>query len=488
MERDLSLLTDLYELTMMQGYFKEKKDNTVVFDVFYRINPFGGAYSICCGIEQMVDYIKNLSFTTDDIDYLRSTGYFDEDFLAYLSNFHFSGDIYAVPEGSVILPREPIVKIVAPIIEAQLIEPAVLNIVNHQSLIATKAARIKYAAGDNAILEFGLRRAQGPDAGIYGTRATYIAGCSGTSNVLAGKMFDIPVLGTHAHSWIMSFESEYEAFKTYAEIYPGNCTLLVDTYSTLRSGVPNAIKVFNEMKANGMDMSKCGIRIDSGDLAYLTKRARTMLDEAGLTEVKISASGDLDENLISSLKDQGAQIDAWGVGTRMITADDNPSFGGVYKLAAIEENGEFTPKIKISENSAKITNPGNKSLYRVYNNEEKIVADLITLEHETYSEEDDLLLFDPIETWKQTILHKGEYTIRPMLEPVFKAGECVFKARPVKDIQEYCKKEQNTVWEESKRLLNPHIIHVDLSRPLYDMKQELLNKYGEAQLKYSRNN
>lgn len=486
MPRDLSLLTDLYELTMMQGYFKSKKNNTVVFDVFYRTNPFGGAYSICCGIEQMADYIKNLSFTSEDIDYLRSTGYFEDDFLAYLSDFRFTGDVYAVPEGSVILPKEPIIKVVAPIIEAQLIEPAVLNIVNHQSLIATKAARIKHAAGDNAILEFGLRRAQGPDAGIYGTRASYIAGCSGTSNVLAGKMFDIPVLGTHAHSWIMSFDNEYEAFKTYAEIYPDNCTLLVDTYSTLRSGVPNAIRVFKEMKENGKDMSRCGIRIDSGDLAYLTKRARTMLDEAGLCEVKISASGDLDENLISSLKDQGARIDSWGIGTRMIIAEGNPSFGGVYKLAAIEENGEFIPKIKISENSVKITNPGNKSLYRVYNNEGKIVADLITLDYETYSERDDLLLFDPIETWKQTIMHSGEYTIRPMLELIFKSGQCLFNPRPIREIQEYCKKEQDTLWEESKRLLNPHTIHVDLSRPLYEMKQDLLNKYGKDQLNYRR--
>ena len=367
-QRNLTLLTDLYELTMMQGYFKEKDANeTVIFDAFYRTNPGGNGYAICAGLEQVIEYIKDLHFEEDDVDYLRSTGLFGEDFLEYLRHFKFSGDIYAIPEGTVVFPREPLVKVIAPIMEAQLVETALLNIINHQSLIATKAARVVYAAGGDGVMEFGLRRAQGPDAGIYGARAAMIAGCIGTSNVLCGKMFNVPVKGTHAHSWIMSFPDELTAFRTYARLYPSACILLVDTYDTLKSGVPNAIKVFQEMKEAGIPLTFYGIRLDSGDLAYLSKKAKKMLDDAGFPDAVISASNDLDESLINSLKIQGAAINSWGVGTNLITSKDCPSFGGVYKLAAIldKKSGKFVPKIKLSENAEKITNPGNKCIKRI---------------------------------------------------------------------------------------------------------------------------
>ena len=358
-------------------------------------------------------------------------------------------------------PKEPIVKVIAPIMEAQLVETAILNIINHQSLIATKAARVCYAAQGDGIMEFGLRRAQGPDAGIYGARAAVIAGCIGTSNVLAGQMFNIPVKGTHAHSWIMSFPDEYTAFKTYADLYPNACILLVDTYDTLRSGVPNAIKVFTEMRNAGIELKGYGIRLDSGDLAYLTKKARKMLDNAGFEDAIISASSDLDEYLIDSLKTQGAQITSWGVGTNLITSKDNPAFGGVYKLAAVMgDDGKFIPKIKVSENSEKITNPGNKTVYRVYDTNGMIKADLITLADEKYDETEPLLLFDPIETWKKTLLEPGEYTMREIMVQVFKNGECVYTTPEVMDIQAYCKKELATVWDETKRLINPQEVHV----------------------------
>lgn len=477
--RNLTLLTDLYELTMMQGYFKTGNNRTVIFDAFHRKNPCDGGYSISCGLDQVIDYINNLHFTEDDITYLRSLNIFDEDFLEYLANFKFTGDIYAIPEGTVMFPKEPIVKVIAPIIEAQLVETAILNIINHQSLIATKAARVCYAAQGDGIMEFGLRRAQGPDAGIYGARAAVIAGCVGTSNVLAGQMFNVPVKGTHAHSWIMSFPDEYTAFKTYADLYPDACILLVDTYDTLRSGVPNAIKVFTEMRNAGIELKGYGIRLDSGDLAYLTKKARKMLDNAGFKDAIISASSDLDEYLIDSLKTQGAQITSWGVGTNLITSKDNPAFGGVYKLAAVMgDDGEFIPKIKVSENSEKITNPGNKTVYRVYDADGMIKADLITLADEKYDETEPLLLFDPIETWKKTLLEPGEYTMREIMVQVFKDGKCVYTTPEVMDIQAYCKKELATVWDETKRLINPQEVHVDLSKPLYDMKHELLNNYG----------
>lgn len=479
MTQNLTLLTDLYELTMMQAYFKNKnKNETVVFDAFYRDNPFGSGYAICCGIEQVVEYIKNLKFSDDDLNYLKSLNMFDDDFIEYLANFKFSGDIYAIPEGSVIFPREPIVKIIAPIIEAQLIETALLNIINHQSLIATKASRVCYAAQGDGVMEFGLRRAQGPDAGTYGARAAVIGGCVATSNVLAGKMFNIPVKGTHAHSWIMSFEDEYTAFKEYAKLYPNACILLVDTYDTLKSGVPNAIKVFNEMKNSGIDLKNYGIRLDSGDLAYLSKKARKMLDDAGFETAIISSSNDLDENLIESLKlQQGAEITSWGVGTHLITAKDCPSFGGVYKLAAIMKNGEFVPKIKLSENTEKITNPGNKKIIRVYEKQyNKIKADIICLADEVFNENETLTIFDPKEPWKKTVMEAGTYTLRELMVPLFKKGECVYESKEVMAIRDYCASELDTLWNEVRRLVNPHKVYVDLSQKLYDTKLNILKE------------
>lgn len=480
-ERKLTLLTDLYELTMMQGYFKSKSNERVVFDAFYRTNPCNGGYAIACGLEQLITYIKELRFSYEDIEYLRSLGIFDEDFLDYLSSYHFTGDIYAIPEGTVVFPREPLVKVVAPIMEAQLVETAILNIINHQSLIATKASRVVYAAKGDGIMEFGLRRAQGPDAGIYGARAAVIGGCIGTSNVLSGQLFDIPVKGTHAHSWIMSFEDEYTAFKTYAMQYPEAMILLVDTYDTLKSGVPNAIRVFKEMREQGYAMPNYGIRLDSGDLAYLSKKARKMLDDAGFPDAVISASNDLDEYLIDSLKTQGCKVTSWGVGTNLITSKDCPSFGGVYKLAAIwdEAADSFVPKIKLSENSEKITNPGNKTVFRLYDKENhKIIADLIALVGETFDTERDLKIFDPIETWKKTLLKAGTYEIRELMKPVFIRGVCTYESPKTMEIRDYCIEEQNTMWEETRRLLNPHRVHVDLSDRLYGMKKELLDRYN----------
>lgn len=477
-KRNLTLLTDLYELTMMQGYYEKGQNENVIFDVFFRQNPCNNGYSVCAGLDQVIDYIKNLHFTYDDVDYLRGLGIFKEDFLHYLSGFHFSGDIYAIPEGTVVFPKEPLLKVVAPIMEAQLVETAILNIINHQSLITTKTSRIVFAANGDGIMEFGLRRAQGPDAGLYGARAAMIGGCVGTSNVLAGQMFDVPVMGTHAHSWIMSFPDEYTAFKTYAEMYPDNCTLLVDTYDTLKSGVPNAIRVFQEFKDAGKPLIKYGIRLDSGDLAYLSKEARKMLDEAGFPEATICASNDLDEFLLHDLKMQGAAIDSWGVGTNLITSKDCPSFGGVYKLAAIQnEKGEFVPKIKISENTEKITNPGNKTIYRIYEKASgKIKADLICFADEVIDPKQDLLLFDPMDTWKKTKLAGGTYTVREILLPIFKNGECLYKSPTLKEIAAYCREEKDTLWDETKRLFYPHRVYVDLSQKLYAVKQSLLDQ------------
>ncbi|MBO5371544.1 MAG: nicotinate phosphoribosyltransferase [Lachnospiraceae bacterium] len=479
---NLTLLTDLYEMTMMQGYFKTQKQDIVVFDAFYRNNPCDGGYAICAGLEQVIDYIKNLHFSKEEISYLRSLKIFDEDFLAYLQDFHFSGDIYAIPEGSIVFPREPLVKVIAPIMEAQLIETAILNIINHQSLIATKAARVCYAAKGDGVMEFGLRRAQGPDAGVYGARAAIIGGCKGTSNVLAGQLFDVPVLGTHAHSWIMSFPDEYTAFKTYAKLYPSACILLVDTYDTLKSGMVNAIRVFTEMRNAGIPLTYYGIRMDSGDLAYLSKKVRRMLDEAGFSDAVISASNDLDEYLIESLKIQGATISSWGVGTNLITAKDNPAFGGVYKLAAIQdEHNNFIPKIKLSENTEKVTNPGNKTLYRIYDNDtRKIRADLICLADETFDSEKDMVIFDPNEPWKKTRLAGGSYTMREMLVPIFRAGECVYTSPSVMEIREICMKEKDTIWDETKRFVNPAKIYVDLSDKLYAMKRDLLDQMNQV--------
>lgn len=480
--RNLTLLTDLYEITMMQAYFKNNNKNKMaIFDVFYRKNPMDGGYAISAGLEQVIEYINNLHFTEDDINYLASLKIFEDDFLDYLKNFKFTGDIYAIPEGSVMFPREPMLKVIAPIMEAQFIETAILNILNHQSLIATKAARICYAAEGDGIMEFGLRRAQGPDAGIYGARAAVIGGCAGTSNVLTGQMFDVPVMGTHAHSWIMSFDDEYTAFYTYAKLYPMACTLLVDTYDTLNSGVPNAIKVFKQMKNGGIELKNYGIRLDSGDLAYLSKKARKMLDDAGFKDATITASNDLDEFLIASLKMQGAEITNWGVGTNLITSKDCPSFGGVYKLAAIMEDGEnFTPKIKLSDNSEKITNPGNKKIYRIYEKENnKIKADLICLENETFTENEDMHLFDPHEPWKKTVLKAGTFTLKELLVKVFDKGQCVYHSDSVMKLRDFAISEMETLWEETKRFENPHQVYVDLSQKLYDIKISLLEKMSK---------
>ena len=477
--QNLTLLTDLYELTMMQGYFKNPTDQIVVFDAFYRKNPCDGAYAIAAGLEQVIEYVRNLHFSPDDIDYLRDLKLFDDDFLEYLRGFHFTGDIYAIPEGTIVFPREPLMKVIAPVMEAQLLETAILNMINHQSLIATKAARVVYAARGDGVMEFGLRRAQGPDAGIYGARAAMIGGCIGTSNVLTGQMFDVPVKGTHAHSWIMSFPDEYTAFKTYAQLYPDACILLVDTYDVLKSGIPNAIRVFREMKEAGYAMKGYGIRIDSGDLAYLSKKAYEMLAAAGFGDAVISSSSDLDEYLIDSLKVQGAKINSWGVGTNLITSGDWPAFGGVYKMAAIRNKGDsdFTPKIKLSENSEKVTNPGNKTIYRIYDKKSgKIRADMICLADEIFDESRDMILFDPIETWKKTKLKGGTYTLRELLVPVFLKGGCVYTSPSVMEIRDICTREKETLWDESKRLVNPQKVYVDLSDRLYRTKAELLEE------------
>lgn len=484
MERNFTLLTDFYELTMMQGYLKTgKHKEKVIFDMFYRKNPCGNGFAICCGLEQVVEYIRNLHFSEEDIDYLRSLGTFDEDFIEYLRGFHFTGDIYAIPEGTVVFPKEPLIKVIAPVIEAQLVETAILNLVNHQSLIATKAYRVVHAAQGDGVMEFGLRRAQGPDAGIYGARAAVIAGCIGTSNVYAGQKFHMPVLGTHAHSWIMSFPTELEAFKAYARLYPNNCILLVDTYDTLKSGVKNAILCYDAMKEEGITLKRFGIRLDSGDLAYLSKKARKMLDEAGYPDAIISASNDLDENLIESLKAQGACITSWGVGTNLITSESQPSFGGVYKLAATySDDGKWVPKIKLSENSEKITNPGNKQIYRIIEKDSgKVFADYIALEDETFSEKEDLVLFDPIDTWKKSTLKGGSYEMRPLLVPIFLGGKLVYNCPSVEEIKAHCKKEQESLWEECRRLTNPHAVHVDLSDKLYEMKKRLLAQYSRGE-------
>ena len=482
---NLTLLTDLYELTMMQGYFKNPTNQTVIFDMFYRENPCGGSFAITAGLEQMIEYIENLHFSDKDIEYLRSLHIFEDDFLEYLRSFHFTGDIYAIPEGTVVFPREPLVKVIAPIMEAQLVETAILNIINHQSLIATKAARVCYAARGDGIMEFGLRRAQGPDAGIYGARAAVIGGCAGTSNVLTGQMFNVPVLGTHAHSWIMSFPDEYTAFKTYAKMYPNSCTLLVDTYDVLKSGVPNAIRVFEEMREEGIQLTHYGIRIDSGDLAYLSKEAYKMLAAAGFDDATISASSDLDEYLIDSLKTQDAKINSWGVGTNLITSKDNPAFGGVYKLAAVKDDGSssFTPKIKLSENTEKVTNPGNKTVYRIYSKSTgKIKADLICLADEVFDPEETMIIFDPTDTWKKTKVLGGTYELRELLVPVIREGKRVYTSPEVMDLRAYCQKEQNTLWDESRRLVNPQKVYVDLSQKLFDLKKNLLEEMSEKAL------
>lgn len=471
---NLTLLTDLYEITMLNGYFKNENNKIAVFDMFFRKNPFNNGYSVMAGLEQVIDYINNLHFDDEDINYLRSLNIFDDYFLSYLKNFKFSGDIYAIEEGRLVFPNEPILKVKAPIGEAQIIETAILNIINHQTLIATKAARIYNTAKNDILLEFGLRRAQGPDASLYGARAAIIGGFNATSNVLAGKLFNIPVSGTHAHSWIMSFQSELEAFEKYAELYPNSCILLVDTYNTLKSGVPNAIKVFKKLFEKNIHPKIYGIRLDSGDISYLSTEARKMLDAEGFTDAIISASNDLDENIIYSLKGQGACINAWGVGTKLITADGCQSLGGVYKLSAIIKDNIPIPKIKISENIEKITNPGDKEIYRITMiNTNKIKGDLITLSDEDISPSNPLELFDPKSPWRRTTLQPNSYKIEKLLTPIFLNGKQVYNSPNLNEIQMKFKSELNMLWKESKRLINPQPPFVDLSKKLYNLRNDL---------------
>ena len=475
--RNLTMLTDFYELTMANGYFKNGfKDTIAYFDMFFRTMPDGGGYVIMAGVEQLVDYFRNLSFSKKDIDYLRGKG-FSEDFLDYLANFRFACDVWAVPEGTPIFPGEPIVKVKGPVIQAQFVETMVLLTINHQSLIATKANRVVRAAQGRAVMEFGSRRAQGFDGAVYGARAAYIGGCAGTACTISDEMFGIPALGTMAHSWVQLFDSEYDAFKAYAEEYPDACTLLVDTYNVLHSGVPNAIKVFDEVLAP-MGKRPKGIRIDSGDIAYLSRKARKMLDDAGYPDCSIVASNSLDEYIIRDMLLQGAKIDSFGVGERLITSSSSPVLGGVYKLCAVEKDGEIIPKIKLSENVQKITTPGNKRVYRLYDRESgKAAADLITLASETVDDSRPYELFDPDFTWKRKTL--TNYTARELLEPLFRKGECVYKERNIEEIKSYCREQIDTLWDEVTRFENPHNYYVDLSQQLWDVKHELLRKNKE---------
>lgn len=479
--RNLTLLTDLYQLTMMNGYLDQgRKEEIAVFDLFFRQNGMI-TYSLACGLEQAVEYVLNLRFGPEEIEYLTSLNIFNDKFLEYLKDFKFTGDIYAVPEGTVVFPGEPILTVKAPVMQAQLIETALLNIINFQTLIASKSAKICYEAKDGAVMEFGLRRAQAPDAGIYGARAAVIGGCSSTSNVLAGKMFNIPVAGTHAHSWVMNFKDEYTAFKAYADVYPENTLLLVDTFDTLNQGVPNAIKVFDYLKEKGYKPR--GIRLDSGDLAYLSKRARKMLDDAGHTETIICASGDLDERSINSLKNQGAKIDLWGVGTRLITSADMPALGGVYKLSAIiDDDGNEIPKIKLSENTEKITNPGFKNICRVYDKKTgRAEADFIQLRSEgDIDSSKPLVLTHPTERWKKT--EYTDYTLRKLQVDVIKDGKLVYDLPSLKEIKEYTKQELDSFWDEYKRLDKPHVYKVDLSDKLYELKTKMLRDIREKKI------
>lgn len=471
--RNLTLLTDLYELTMMYGYKKSETDyKEAVFDLFFR-GTTEISYAVVAGLDQAIDYIQNLRFDEDDVEYLRSLNLFDEEFLAMLGNdFKFTGDIYAMPEGSIVYPNEPIITVKAPIIEAQLIETALLCIINHQTLIATKASKIVQNTS-STVMEFGLRRAQGPDAGIYGARAALISGCSSTSNVLAGKMFNIPISGTHAHSWVMSFPDEITAFREYAKLFPDACLLLVDTYDTLEQGIPNAITVFKELRASGH--KPLGIRIDSGDLAYLCNKAREMLDANGFEDAIICASGDIDENVLISLNQQGAKIDSYGIGTKLITSYSNPALGGVYKLAAITENGVLTPKLKISNTMIKVTNPGLKKVVRFYDNESgKAIADLIMLKDEVNPQGEPYRIFDPENSWKEkTVVN---YHVEELQVPIFINGELVYNRPTLKEIQAFHKQCIDNMWEQYKRITNPHIYKVDLSQKLYDLKMELLKR------------
>ena len=475
--RNLTLLTDLYQLTMGQGYFSEgKHEQLAAFDIFFRPNKLI-TYSVAAGMEQAAEYLESLSFTEDDVNYLRDLGGFTEPYLNYLKNLRFTGDVLSVKEGEIVFPYEPILTVKAPMIQAQLVETALLTFINHQTLIASKAAKICAAAGGN-VMEFGLRRAQGADAGIYGARAAIIGGCTSTSNVYAGKLFGVPVAGTMAHSWVMNFPSELEAFRAYARSFPDNCLLLVDTYDTLKSGVPNAIEVFQELRASGHEPR--GIRLDSGDLAYLSKEARKMLDKAGFEKAIICASGDLDEYSITSLKNQGAKIDLWGVGTKLITSADMPALGGVYKLAAVFENGKEIPKIKLSDTTEKITNPGLKEVYRIYDRKtDRAIADYIVRADEVVDEKKPLELFHPVDTWKRMTV--TNFRARKLRAPLICGGKRVEKPLPLSAHAAHFKAEYARFWEEHTRQDMPHIYKVDLSPALHALKSEMVTRHGKEE-------
>lgn len=468
-----TMLTDFYELTMANGYFKEgMRDKIAYFDMYFRQAPDGAGVAIMAGVEQLIDYLKNLKFTEEDIAFLRDKQMFDEGFLDYLRDFKFTCDVWAIPEGTPIFPNEPIVTVRGPLIQAQFIETMILLTVNHQSLIATKSNRIVRAAGEIPVMEFGSRRAQGYDGAIYGARAAYIGGVAGTACTISDRMFSVPALGTMAHSWVQAFDSEYEAFKAYATAYPNNCTLLVDTYHVLKSGLPNAIRVFDEV-LKPLEITNCGIRIDSGDITYLTKKCRKMLDDAGWQSAKIVVSNSLDEYIIRDILQQGAKIDSFGVGERLITSKSEPVFGGVYKLVAVEEDGEILPRIKISENVAKITNPYFKKVHRLYSKETgKAIADVLTAYDELIDDSKPYEIFDPRNTWKRKIVTNFE--AKELQVPIFKAGECVYESPTLQEIQTYCKESLLTIWDEVKRFENPHEYYVDLSQKLWDIRYQLL--------------
>ncbi|WP_027869385.1 nicotinate phosphoribosyltransferase [Eubacterium sp. AB3007] len=472
--QNLTMLTDFYEITMANGYLKSGLMNDIAyFDLFFRKVPDDGGYAIMAGLEQMIDYLDNLTFTEEDIDYLRGKNIFCEEFLDYLKNFRFECDVWSVREGTPIFPHEPIMTVRGPVIQAQFVETMLLLVLNHQSLIATKASRIVRAAQGRPVMEFGSRRAHGGSAAIFGARAAYIGGCCGTACTISDRDYDIPALGTMAHSWVQMFPDEYTAFKKYAEIYPDNCVLLVDTYNVLKSGVPTAIKVFQEMKPK-----KMGIRIDSGDIAYLTKRARKMLDEAGLEDCSITISNSLDEYLIRDVILEGAKIDSFGVGERLITAKSQPVFGGVYKLAALEKDGKIIPKIKISENVEKITNPGFKTLWRLYDKESgKALADVMTLDGETIPEDGEYEIFDPNAVWKRKKL--SNFRAVNLRTQLFDHGKRVYDCPSIEEVKAYCEEQMETLWEETLRFENPQTYYVDLSQKLWDVKNKLIEEHNQ---------
>ncbi len=475
-EENLTLLCDFYEFAMANGYFEAGiGDKIVYFDMFYRTVPDNASYSIAAGLEQVIDYIENLHFSDEDIDFLRTKKIFHEDFLEYLRNFKFECDVWAIREGTVVFPQEPIVIVKGPIMQAQMLETMILLTINHQTMVATKANRIVTAAKGRPVVEFGSRRAQGYTGANLGARASYIGGCAGTANTLAEKLYGVPALGTMAHSWVQLFSSEYEAFKTYAQVYPNNCLLLVDTYDTLKEGIPNAIRVWNE-ELIPKGIRPKGIRIDSGDIAYLSKKARVMLDEAGFSDAIIMASNSLDEWTIESILTQGAKLDSFGVGERLITSKSSPVFGGVYKLVAYEENGEIVPTIKISENVAKITTPGFKSLYRIYDKSTmKAEADVVCLNSEKLEEMDELEIFHPIYTWKRKKF--TNFVAKNLMVKVFEKGKLVYDMPTLEEIKDYAQKELASLWDEVKRLENPHEYIVDLSQDLWDIKDRLLKEH-----------